>query len=241
MEVPVQTGWPQLILFLIAVLGIGMLISAIMGLTRGARELEILEDEHGRTYRRWRRRRRHFRAGRGLSGVVLLALAILLLWVASLTQTYLGLTSDIKVAQVRANTIQNADPNHPMMNVELVLYDNNGKQISDNFYSVMGDRWMVQGNIIKFASWLNVLGLHSGYKLTRLEGQYSDPNLESDSKHTVVVLNGGDDGFFKTVYKQSWSSPFVDAGYGNAVIQQANGMTYNVFVSQTGLYAKVAS
>ncbi|HZR39408.1 MAG TPA: hypothetical protein VFB12_04785 [Ktedonobacteraceae bacterium] len=238
MNTPVQIGWAQLIIFLIAVLGIGMLISAVMGLTRGSREMEIFEDENGQRYRRWRRRHRHFRAGRSIGGVVLLVVALVLLWAASLTQAYLGLTGDIKVAQVRANMITNQQH---VMNVELVLYGNDGKQASDNFYEVQGDRWMVQGNIIKFASWLNLLGMHSGYKLTRLEGQYDDPNMESNSKHTVIVLNGGDDDFFKTVYKQAWSSPFVDAAYGNAVILPADGMTYNVFVSQTGLYAKPAS
>src|SRR5436853_282281 len=80
-----------------------------------------------------------------------------------------------------------------------------------------GDEWMLQGDIIKFPTWLNILGLHSGYKLTRLEGRYDDPKLESNSRHVVVTLNGGDDNFFKTMQGQAWVSPVIQAAYGNAV------------------------
>jgi hypothetical protein len=87
---------------------------------------------------------------------------------------------------------------------------------------------------------MNIVGIHSGYKLTRLEGRFDDPNMEANAKHTVIVLNGGDDQFFKTVQEQAWVSPVVQAAYGNAVFLAADGKTYNVFVSQTGLYAQPA-
>ncbi len=229
MNFPIQIGLPQIILLLIAVIGLGLLIHSLMSLGGGRRE--IFEDEDG--YRYYGRRR--FRWKRGIGGIILLLLALCILWATVLVQSYIGLTSDIKVAQIHASAITNQQH---MMSVELIQYDNSGKQTSDNTYFVQGDRWMLQGDIIKFPSWLNILGLHSGYKLTRLEGQYDDPNDESTMKHTVVTLNGGDGTFFKSVYKQSWSSPFVDAAYGNAVIIPADGQTYNVLVSQSGLYAK---
>lgn len=232
MTIPVMIGWQQLILLLIAVAGLGLLISSIMGLVGGHREKYV--DREGRHFYRHRRR---FRAGRGVSGIVLLALALSLLWATFMVQSYLGLTGDVQVARVRAMQIEGLPH---QMSVELTQYDKDGRQTSDKSYLVKGDRWQLQGNIIKFPAWLNILGLHSGYKLTRLEGQYDDPNLESSEKHTVIVLNGGDGDFFKTVYKQAWSSPFVDAAYGNAVIIPADGRTYTVLVSQTGLYAKPA-
>ncbi len=233
MNTPIQIGLPQFILLLIAVIGLGLLIHSVMSLTRGHRE--IFEDEDGNRF--YSKHRRRFRWKRGIGGIILILLAASILWVTFLAQAYLGLTSDIKVAQVHASAITNQQH---MMSVELILFDGNGKQTSDDTYFVQGDRWMLQGNIIKFPTWLNILGVHSGYKLTRLEGQYDDPNDESTMKHTVVPINGGDGDFFKTVYKQAWSSPFVDAAYGNAVIIPADGQTYNVLVSQTGLYAKPA-
>lgn len=231
MNTPIQFGLPQIVLLLIAVLGLGLLIHSAMSLTRGHRE--VFEDEYGNRF--YSKHRRRFRWKRGLGGILLLLLAVSILWMTFLVQSYLGLTSDITVAQVHASSVTNQAH---MMSVELILYDGNGKQTSDNTYFVQGDRWMLQGNIIKFPTWLNILGVHSGYKLTRLEGQYDDPNDEANLKHTVITLNGGDDSFFKTVYKQAWSSPFVDAAYGNAVIIPADGHSYSVLVSQSGLYAK---
>jgi hypothetical protein len=233
MNTPIQIGLPQVIILLVAVLGLGLLISSLMSLVRGQRSVFV--DDDGRRY--YSRRRHGFSLSRSIGGLLLLLVAVTILWVASLVQTYINLTGDIKVAQVHASPVAN-QPH--MMSVELTQYDTSGKQVSDQTYFVMGDRWMLQGDILKFPSWLNLLGLHSGYKLTRLEGQYDDPNDESNLKHTVVTLNGGEDGFFKTVYKQAWSSPFVEAAYGNAVIVPADNHNYTVLVSQTGLYAKPA-
>ena len=233
MNTPIQIGLAQVIILLAAILGLGLLISSLMSLVKEQRSVFV--DEDGRRY--YSRRHSGFKWMRGISGILLVLVAIVILWVASLVQTYLNLTGDIKVAQVHASPVANQQH---MMSVELTLYDESGKQTSDQTYFVTGDRWMLQGDIIKFPNWVNLLGLHSGYKLTRLEGQYDDPNDESNLKHTVVTLNGGEDGFFKTVYKQAWSSPFVEAAYGNAVIVPADSHNYTVLVSQTGLYAKPA-
>jgi hypothetical protein len=233
MTIPITFGLPQVILFIIGLVGLILLISMFTGLIIGE-EVEREEGERGRKYIR----RRRFRAGRGLSGIILLLIAISLLWATFLVQSYLGLTANVMVARVHATSIANLPH---LMSVEIILYDKNGHQTSDNTYGVMGDEWELQGDIIKFPTWLNIVGLHTGYKLTRLEGRYDDPNLERNNKHTVVVLNGGDDNFFKTAQSQTWLSPFIEASYGNAVILPADGRTYNVLVSQTGLFAEPVS
>ncbi len=242
MNIPVVIGAPQIVLLIIGLIGLILLISSLTSLLRLLhREHEREEREEGEGREEYRRKveryRPRFRWARGVLGLVLLVVALCLLWLATLMQTYLGLTSDIRVAQVRATSVANAQ--HEMF-VELVLYNKDGQQTSDNTYLVAGDEWMLQGDIIKFPSWLNILGLHSGYKLTRLEGRYDDPNLERHATHTVIVLNGGDDQFFKTVQEQAWTSPFIQAAYGNGVFLAPDGKTYNVYVSQTGLFAQPA-
>jgi hypothetical protein len=240
MNIPIQFGFPQFILLLIALCGFALFVYAAHSLLRGEKRYTHLNREEKEIYYRHGRlpRRRHLRWQHGLGGVLLLFVAVSLLWLTFLVQSYLGLTGDIQVAQVRASTVTNpSDPNVPMMSVELKLYDEDGKQIVDQTYLVLGNEWMVQGDIIKFAGWLNIVGLHSGYKLTRLEGRFDAPDLERNHTHTVVVLNGGDDGFFQRTQGANWYSGFVQAQYGNAVFQSADGATYNVFVSQTGLYA----
>src|SRR5947199_668225 len=196
MTIPIQIGVPQLILIIIGLVGLGLLISSVMSLAgRGAGRYRDFEDEEeARKFGRPRlyRHHRRFRWGRGISGIVLLLIAISLLWLTFLVQSYLGLTGEIKVAHVRATAITNV-PHE--MSVELTLYDNHGHSTSDNTYLLQGDEWMVQGDIIKFPAWINFFGLHSGYKLTRLEGRYDDIKLENTAPHTAVELNGGDDNF----------------------------------------------
>lgn len=231
MTIPFVIGWPQVFLFIIALVGLFLLINAFVGLRR---RREYRHEDEERKF--GRRRISHFRLrwGRLLGGAFLVFFALSLLWLTILIQTYLGLTSDIKVARVRATAVANVPH---LMSVDLTLYDQNGKQTSEQTYIINGDEWMLQGDIIKFPPLLNIFGLHSGYKLTRLEGRYDDPNLEANSHHVVVVLNGGDDNFFKTVQEQAWTSPFVQAAYGSGTFIQPDGKTYDVFVSQTGLYA----
>lgn len=236
MTFPIQLGLPQIILFAVALVAIVLLISAAISLIFGEIDEHENKEEREAYWRKFGRRlRRHrMRWGRAVTGLILLLLASSILWLTLLIQTYVGLTSDIRVATVHATTVANAP--HQMF-VELTLYDQSGKLTSDQTYLVNGDEWMLQGDIIKFPTWLNIVGLHSGYKLTRLEGRYDDPNLELNGKRTVITLNGGDDGFFKTVQQDAWTNPIVQAAYGNAVFLAADGKTYNVYVSQTGLYA----
>lgn len=234
MNFPITLGWPQLVLLIIGLIGLWLFISAATSLL--PKRAYLSEDEKERYREAGRLPRRRFRWKQGLGGILLLAVAISLLWLTFLVQGYLGLTGDIRVAQIRAHMPKNAQH---QMSVELIVYDNNGHQLSDNFYNVLGDEWMLQADFIKFPAWMNILGFHSGYKITRLEGLYQDRNLESTARHTVVDLNGGEDNFFKTMRDQRfWFSPFVDAYYGNAAFEPADG-TYDVYASQTGLYAKL--
>ena len=231
MTIPFVIGWPQVFLFIIALVGLFLLVNAFVGLRH--RRAYSYEDEE-RKFGRRRISRFHLRWGRLLGGTFLVFFAISLLWLSLLIQTYLGLTSDIKVARVHATAVANVPH---LMSVDLTLYNQNGKQTSEQTYIINGDEWMLQGDIIKFPPWLNIFGLHSGYKLTRLEGRFDDPTLEANSHHVVVTLNGGDDNFFKTVQEQAWTSPFIQAAYGSGTFIQPDGKTYDVFVSQTGLYA----
>jgi hypothetical protein len=230
----VQIGLPQIILFIIALIGLWMFITALTALVR-RRELHELKEEEKRAgvlpSRRWGFGRLRWK--RGLSGILLLVIAISLIWLTFLVQSYLGLTGDIRVARIRATPVANIAHE---MSVELILYDQNGNPTSDNTYVVQGDEWMLQGDIVKFPAWLNILGLHSGFKLTRLEGRYDDVNMERNSPHTVLELNGGDDNFFKTVQEQAWTSPFVDSAYGSSTFLSPDGKTYDVFVSQDALH-----
>jgi hypothetical protein len=231
MNVPLQFGWPQVLLLLIGLVGLWLCITAGLGLLDQGRFLN--EDEKERFRRTGHLPRRRFQVTRGFSGLVLIAVAVSLLWLTFLVQSYLGLTGEIKVAHIMATPIANVAH---QMSVEVMLYDGNGHVTSENTYLLQGDEWMVQEDIMKFPAWLTVVGLHAGYKLTRLEGRYDDVNLENTALHTAVPLNGGDDNFFQTMYThKQWFAPFVDASYGNAVFQALG--SFDVFATRDALIA----
>jgi hypothetical protein len=235
MHIPFQFGLPQILLILIGLAGLWLFVLAALELIRGheihERKEEAEKAGYGFIGRKFRRR---LRWGRGLSGILLIAIAVSLLWLTFLVQTYLGVTGEIKVAQVRATKLANV-PHE--MSVELILYDDNGNVASDSTYLVMGDEWMLQGDIVKFPTWANILGLHTGYKLTRFEGRYDSIQMERTAQHFAIELNGGDDGFFQAVNTHpTWYGWLAEASYGNAVID--GGGNYNVFATQDALIAK---
>src|SRR5437899_384008 len=153
MNIPFQFGLPQIILLLIAICGFLLFVYAAHSLLRGEKLYKLRSEEEKEIYRKHGRlpRRRRLRWQHGISGILLLFIAISLLWMTFLIQNYLGLTGNIEVAQVRAVKIANTDQNIPQMSVELTLFDPNGHTASDQTYLVMGNEWMIQGDIIKFA------------------------------------------------------------------------------------------
>src|SRR5216683_3172607 len=159
MNIPFQFGLPQIILLLIALCGFLLFVYAAHSLIRGEKLYKLRTEEEKEMYQRHGRlpRKRRLRWQHGISGVLLLFIAISLLWMTFLIQSYLGLTGNIEVARVRATTVANpVENNVPMMSVELTLFDQNGHTTSDQTYLVLGNEWMVQGDIIKFPDWLNV-------------------------------------------------------------------------------------
>ena len=91
------------------------------------------------------------------------------------------------------------------------FYGNDGNITFDHQYpGVEGNQVQLQGDIIKYWPGLNPL-FQSGYKLTRLEGYYNDPNIERTYKPDPIYLNGGDDNFYKTVHGLPSVTPVVEA------------------------------
>ncbi len=217
---------------LVAVAAIGLIISSIMSLVVKVKEIELLEDEQGRcdlahvmaealSLASWRR------------GIALTLWERCSMLVASVAvQSYLGFTGEIKVATVQATPITNMPH---MMIVSLTLYDQNGQQISHEEYSLNGDRWELDGDVVKFQPWLNFFGVHWGYKISRLTSQYDDTNA-----HTIkpISLNGGDEDFYNSICNKTWwSTPAVMAVYGTAILEPADSVIYDVFMDQTAMLA----
>lgn len=207
MVFPVDFGWIQVLLILMVVAALALVVTAVF--KARAAGLRVL-------------------VTRGAGAVVLLVSAVLILWVTTLLQTYLGLTGEVKAAHVIATPV--ADAPHTL-DVDLTLFGDGNHPDKHEKYRVEGDLWVLQATIVELEHWVNTLGLHSGYQVSRLYGQRLDGVA---TKQNHIFLNGGDQDFFEDMQKGTWhTKPFVRSAYGNAVIATAG--TYDVFISQDAI------
>lgn len=183
---------------------------------------------------RWPNLRRWFL--RGLVGLFIIAVFLLWQWPYSVMPTYQGFNGNL-VAKVHITKTRIPQ----LWSVQLT----DGNPAEDiNCYIKQDGRLELQGDILIFPSWLNILGLHSGYKLTRLLGCYSDPMLRD--KGTVFILNNGEDNFFTTIQGQKWLSWIVTGDYSKPLFLptdlQVNQKVrqYDVITTQKGFHLAVS-
>ncbi|WP_063057868.1 hypothetical protein [Nocardia sienata] len=207
MSYPVDFGVLQAGSILAIILGVALLVSALFALRkRGPRAL----------------------IARGAGGALLLAAAALVLWIATLVQTYLGLTGEVRAAHVVVAPVSGAEH---QLEVQLTLFDTDGGTTERSTHRVEGDMWVLQAQLVELQPWVNALGFHSGYKVSRLYGQRLD-GVATTQNH--IFLNGGDRDFFEDMSENRWfTSPFVRSAYGNAVI--ATPGEYDVFISRDAI------
>ncbi|MEU4839600.1 hypothetical protein [Nocardia testacea] len=207
MSYPVDFGVLQAGSILAIILGVALLVSALFALRkRGPRAL----------------------IARGAGGALLLVAAVLVLWIATLVQTYLGLTGEVRAAHVVVAPVSGAEH---QLEVQLTLFDTDGGTTERSTHRVEGDMWVLQAQLVELEPWVNALGFHSGYKVSRLYGQRLD-GVATRQNH--IFLNGGDRDFFEDMSENRWfTSPFVRSAYGNAVI--ATPGEYDVFISRDAI------
>ncbi|WP_069165828.1 hypothetical protein [Nocardia altamirensis] len=207
MNFPVNFGFIQVGLILLILVGVALLISGLVLMRRvGLRAL----------------------IARGGSGLVVLLVAVVLLWIATLMQTYLGLTGEIKAAHVVAKPVPGQQH---LLDIDLTLYGDDQHDEQRLTYQVEGDMWVLQAGLVELEPWVNALGFHSGYKISRLYGQRLDGVA---TKQNQIFLNDGDEDFFNDMREgRWWTEPFVRSAYGNAVIAVPG--EYDVFISRDAI------
>jgi hypothetical protein len=148
-------------------------------------------------------------------------------------QTYQRLTYEQPVAEV---TFAQQGPQ--IYDVTMTLPDGAKSQ-----YVLRGDEWQIDARVIKWKPWANVAGLDASYRLERLGGRYADINAERTAERTVYQLstNPGLD-LWALADQYASVAPVMDAKYGSATyVPMADGATFYVTMSQTGLLARPAN
>ncbi|MGW5438954.1 hypothetical protein [Nocardia asteroides] len=214
MSFPVTFGLAQFGLLATIALAVALLVSAVLAARRRRGPKAVL--------------------GRGIPALALILVATVLLWIATLLQTYLGLSGEITAAHVVAKSV----PGHSdQLDLDVTIYDEDGKEDTRTTHRVEGNLWAMQANIVELHPWVNALGFHSGYKLTRLYGQRLDGK---PTTQTHIFLNGSDRDFFEDMNSGTWyTSPFVKSAYGNAVI--ATPGEYDILISHDAIKVRATN
>ena len=95
-------------------------------------------------------------------------------------RAYQVFTLEEPVAEVIIHPSVEPDTNQ----VTLVQYTPDATEIRRQFL-IKGNQWMLEGDILKWGNWLNFLGLHTRYRLTRLRGRYIQTEDELQKPRTI--------------------------------------------------------
>ncbi len=150
-------------------------------------------------------------------------------------RAYQAFTYEQLVAEVI--TQESKEPNTSL--VTLLQYSSDVPPSSDEFL-IKGDQWMLEGDILKWDNWLNFLGLHTRYRLTRLRGRYIQAEDEKKKETTLFSLVKDENHpLWRYLYKKSYRLPFVSTVYGNASYQvSGKDKHFLIYVSTSGFVVR---
>lgn len=166
----------------------------------------------------------------GLSGLLMISLAILIGAVALNLYGYHQLNSEQPVAELRF------EAQAPQRFLVYVLLTNAYAQV----YDLRGDEWQVDARILKWHGLAVLAGMPSLYRLERLSGRYRDLVQERKAPRTVYTLDPGRGMDLRAVIKKydQWL-PWIDAVYGSAAyLPMADGAHFVVSAGASGLVAR---
>jgi hypothetical protein len=165
----------------------------------------------------------------GLVGLLLLAIAALMVAISVNLYTYDRLTHESTVAELR---FQGIGPQHFWA---YLMFKNNTKILD-----LRGDEWQVDARVLKWHGTAVLIGFDTLYRLDRLSGRYWDLSQERTGPRTVYSLSEepGLDLWMIAKRYARWI-PWVDAVYGSATyVPMVDGAHYTVSVSSSGLLAR---
>jgi hypothetical protein len=166
----------------------------------------------------------------GLTGLLLLALAALLVAIALNLYTYQVLVQEQPVAKVRFEAL---GPQY----FRVYLMPVAG---SSEVLELRGDQWQIDARVLKWTGWANLLGMKTAYRLERLSGRYRDIQQERKGVRTVYRLDN-DKGIdlWALVQKSERKLPWLDAVYGSAAyMPMVDKAQYQVSISNSGLVVR---
>ncbi len=105
-------------------------------------------------------------------------------------------------------------------------------------FKIVGDQWVVGGDIVKWKSYLNFLGLKSMYRLTRVEGQFVRENNEK-TPSAYYLDSQRESAFWQKMYAIGDKLFVVSGVYGAKVFNNPGyGSIYEIYVTEDAYIVK---
>jgi hypothetical protein len=111
----------------------------------------------------------------------------------------------------------------------------------DTAFVIAGDELYIDARVLKWKPVLNLIGLHTAYRLDRVAGRYISVRDEKARARTMYSLDGEmmpwDLFLLRTRY--AFLAPLLDAQYGSATFAPVDGAgTVRIMVTTSGLIAR---
>lgn len=166
--------------------------------------------------------------------LILLAVALstAIFFLFTFIQSYTAFTHRALAAEVYCTPVPGAKDE---MTLWLVTFDSSHVGYLSQ-YRLGGHQWAIEGNILKWDEWLNLLGLHTLYKLSRVRGRYLRAEDERSKPATAYTLTANEeDPRWHWLYEYGARLPFVSAVYGNTVFTfPSETKTFRIYVTTSG-------
>jgi hypothetical protein len=153
-------------------------------------------------------------------------------------RAYYAFTLEEPVAEVMVQPLGEDETSR----VTLIQYVPADSQITRQFL-IKGDQWVLEGDILKWDDWLNFMGLHTRYRLTRIRGRYLRTTDEMKEQPTIYSLVENENHpLWRYLYNYGPDLPMVSTVYGNAVFQTSGKeKRFKIFVGLSGFVVREIS
>jgi hypothetical protein len=146
--------------------------------------------------------------------LLVVALSAAALFLFAFIQSYTAFTHRELVAMVYCTPVEGGEDQMALWVV--TLESPNAGYLTQ--YRLYGQKWALEGHILKWDDWLNFLGLQTMHKLTRVRGRYLRAEDEVSKAATAYSLVADEeDPRWRWLYEFGARLPFINAVYGNTV------------------------
>jgi hypothetical protein len=164
--------------------------------------------------------------------LLVIAISAALIFLSAFIQSYTAFTHRKLVAMVHCIPVEGTKD-------EMVLLLMTFESPTVGYLShhrLRGQEWAIEGHILKWDDWLNFIGRHTMYRLTRVRGRYVRAKDETTKPATAYSLvENEEDPQWRWLYEYGTRLPFVTAVYGNTAFTfPSETKIFRIYVTTSG-------